>query len=320
MTSGSVLALTGATGFIGNALLNRLTTTGYRVRALYRPRAGRSQPGLPGVEWISGDLQDAGALEALVTGTQAVIHCAGSVRGITQADFDSVNVDGAMRVAQAAARQIQAPRFLLISSLAARSPQLSHYAGSKWRGECALKKVAADLPWTIFRPPAVYGPGDREMLPLFRGIEKGFALLPAGAGRRLSLIYVDDLASAVARWLETTAADGQTLELDDGCIGGYDWDSILETAGSVLRNNKRVNRLAIPMTMLKTFAHINLTAARIFGYAPMLTPGKVMEITHPDWVCNNYAFAQLTGWKPMFDFEQGLSCTFGKNIAVPLET
>ena len=320
MISGSVLALTGATGFIGNALLSKLSDSGWRVRALYRPRKGRTPPSLPGVEWIMGDLNDTQALSALVTGTQAVIHCAGAVRGANRADFDSVNVDGALRIAQTVAQQGQMPRFLLISSLAARSPDLSHYAGSKWRAERAVKGVAVGLPWTIFRPPAVYGPGDREMLPLFRSIAKGFAPLPAGAGRRLSLIYIEDLVTAVARWLETTAADGQTLELDDGCIGGYDWDTILNTAGRVLRDNRPVRHLPIPIPLMKSFAHVNLAAARIFGYAPMLTPGKVMEITHPDWVCNNYTFTQLTGWEPAFALEQGLARTFSKNFAVPFET
>lgn len=319
MTSGPSIALTGATGFIGNALLSKLTDSGFRVRALYRPRKGYVPPVVSGVEWVAGDLADSPALSALVTGVQAVVHCAGAVRGASKADFDRVNVDGARHVAQAAANQAQVPRFLLISSLAARSPQLSHYAGSKWRGECVVKDLAGNLPWTVFRPPAVYGPGDREMLPLFRSIARGFAPLPAGTGRRLSLIYIDDLVTAVVRWLAADAADGQTFELDDGYLGGYDWNMVLDISGRVLRGGKRVRRLPIPVSLLKSIAFVNLAAARLFGYAPMLTPGKVAEITHPDWVCNNCAFTQLTGWEPAYVLEHGLARTFGKNLATPLE-
>ena len=88
-----------------------------------------------------------------------------------------------------------APRFLLMSSLAARMPQLSDYAASKRRGELAVEAAPENLRWTVLRPPAVYGPGDRELLPLFRWVARGIAPLPAGGGGRFSLLYVDDLAT-----------------------------------------------------------------------------------------------------------------------------
>ena len=134
---------------------------------------------MPGVEWVQGDLRDSRALEALVAGTHAVVHCAGTVRGARRSDFDSVNAEGAGRIAAAAARLVPAPRLLLMSSLAARMPELSDYAASKWRGENAVKAAAKDLRWTILRPPAVFGPGDRELAPLFRCIARGFAPVPA---------------------------------------------------------------------------------------------------------------------------------------------
>ena len=309
------IALTGATGFIGTTLITHLTNAGWRVRALYRPRSGRVPPNLPGVEWFAGDLNDAAALNTLVTGTHAVIHCAGAVRGASRADFDQVNEDGALRVSQAAARQVHTPRFLLISSLAARMPELSHYAGSKWRGESAIKATAENLRWTVLRPPAVYGPGDRELLPLFRSIANGFAPLPAGANGRFSMIYVEDLAVAVVCWLTEDTGYGQTFELDDGREGGYNWDAVLEIGGRVLRGGASVRRVPIPIPLLNLAAYTNLAAAKLLGYAPMLTPGKVREITHEDWLCDNREFTQVTGWQPAFGLEQGLACIFNKNIA-----
>jgi len=308
------LALTGATGFVGAALLSHLTDAGWRVRALYRPRKGRVLPTLPGVEWLPGDLEDKVALGALVAGTHAVIHCAGAVRGASHDDFDQVNVEGARRVALAAAREAQAPRFLLISSLAAREPKLSHYAGSKWRGEGIIKAASEDMRWTVLRPPAVFGPGDRELLPLFRCIASGFAPLPAGANGRFSLIYVEDLASAVVRWLATDAGYGQTFELHDGQSGGYDWATVLDIGGRVLRGGGPVRRVPIPVSVLTLAALANFASARLLRYAPMLTPGKVRELTHPNWVCDNSDFSRITGWQPAFGLEQGLACIFDKNI------
>ncbi len=314
LISPSRLALTGATGFIGTTLLKRLSGAGWQVRALYRPRTGRIPPRLPGVEWLSGNLEDQGALDALVAGTDAVIHCAGVVRGACRSDFDRVNADGAGRVARAAASLDRVPRFLLISSLAARTPQLSDYAASKWRGECAVKAASENLRWTVLRPPAVFGPGDRELLPLFRCIAKGFAPLPAGTNGRFSLIYIDDLATAVLRWLEADAGHGRTFELDDGRPGGYAWDTVLTLAGRALREGAAVRRVPIPVPLLYLVALANLAAARLLGYAPMLTPGKLREIMHPDWLCDNEQFAIATGWRPTFGLELGLVRAYGKHL------
>lgn len=315
MNAPHVLALTGATGFVGTTLLSHLTAAGWRVRALYRPRQGRVPPALPGVEWLPGDIEDEKALHSLVAGVHAVIHCAGVVRGVSRADFDRVNEYGTRRIALAAARQAEMPRLLLISSLAARMPELSHYAGSKWRGECAIKEVAENLCWTVLRPPAVFGTGDREMRPLFLAMARGYAPIPAGDKRCFSLIYVEDLAAAVVKWLQADTGYGQTFELDDGRPGGYDWDAVLAIAGRVLRDGAPVRRVPVPVPMLNFAASMNVLTARLLGYAPMLTPGKVREITHPDWVCDNESFCREFAWQPEFRLEHGLKVIFGRNEA-----
>jgi nucleoside-diphosphate-sugar epimerase len=264
------------------------------------------------VEWIPGDLGDGGALARLVAGTSVVIHCAGATRGATRADFDRVNVEGTRRLARAAAREPACRRFLLMSSLAARCPTLSDYAGSKRRGEGAVEESAEDLRWTVLRPPPVYGPGDRELAPLFRGIAHGFVPVPAGPRGRFSLLYVDDLAAAVACWLNADAGGFKTFELDDGRPGGYDWDTLVAMAARVLGGGRRVHRIPIPVALLRVAGRVNAAAARVLGYRPMLTPGKVRELTHLDWVSNSAEFTNFTGWRPVFGLERGLACTFGK--------
>jgi nucleoside-diphosphate-sugar epimerase len=311
MTAPSLIALTGATGFIGGALLSCLAGAGWRVRALYRSRRGRIPRASPGTEWVQGELDDGRALDRLLAGTGALIHCAGAVRGATQADFDRINADAVARLAEAAASRSPPPRFLLMSSLAARMPQLSHYAASKWRGECALKAAPGHLRWTILRPPAVYGPGDRELAPLFRCIARGLAPVPAHAAGRFSLIHVDDLASAVLRWLEADAGYGRTFEIDDARAGGYDWPTVLAIAGPALGRKRPVLQVSIPVPVLRLLAQVNLASARLFGYSPMLTPGKVREITHPDWLCDSHDFAAATGWRPLIGLESGLARTYG---------
>ena len=313
LSANKLVAVTGATGFIGSTLIRQLTQAGWQVRALYRPHAGRKPVSLANVTWIAGDLNNPIALNALVADVHAVIHCAGAVRGVTRADFDQINEAGALHVAQAAATQVSKPRFLLISSLAARMPELSHYAGSKWRGEAAIKNTTHPLRWIIFRPPAVYGQGDRELMPLFKSMANGFAPLPAGANGRFSMIHVEDLAAAIVHCLSQDGGDGETFELDDGHIGGYDWPSVLKIAKQVLRHGGTIRRLPIPITLLKLVAWTNFFAAQLLGYAPMLTPGKIREITHTDWLCDNSNITRITGWQPTCELEQGLAGMFDKN-------
>jgi len=308
------IALTGATGFIGTRLIDLLAREGWNVRALYRPRKGRKPVNREGLTWIAGGLDDASALDRLVTSTAAVIHCAGAVRGASRKDFDEVNEAGTQQLVEAVIKQQKMPRLLLVSSLAAREPALSHYAASKRRGEMAVQEVAGDLRWTILRPPAVFGPGEKEMLPLFRSMANGFAPVPAIGESRLSLIYVDDLASAVLAWLTADTCDGKILELDDGRSGGYNWDSILEIAGRVLRPGMAIHRVPIPISLLNLFAGTNLALARVLGYKPMLTPGKVRELSHSDWVCDSREFSELTGWQPGIDLEAGLIRLFKETL------
>ena len=199
-----------------------------------------------------------------------------------------------------------------MSSLAARMPQLSAYAASKRNGELAVEAAPANLRWTVLRPPAVYGPGDRELAPLFRWVARGVAPLPAGSTGRFSLLYVDDLASAVLRWLEVEGGHGRTYELDDGHPGGYDWDTVLAVAARVLRGGATVRRLPIPLALLRFAAGVNLVAAGVGGYDPMLTPGKVREITHPDWLCDSHDFTSATGWQAAVRLEDGLARGYGR--------
>ena len=305
------VALTGATGFIGTALIKQLQQAGWQVKALYRPKPGRSPISSQSLTWVAGELSDLPSLNSLMANADAVIHCAGAVRGVTQADFDLINEIGARHVAEVAAAQNKPPRLLLISSLAARMPELSHYAGSKMRGELAIKN--SPLRWTIFRPPAVYGPGDRELLPLFQSMAKGLAPLPAGANGRFSIIHVDDLAAAMVHCLGQDAGDGKTFELDDGHSGGYDWPSVIQIAQAVLRDGGKIRRLSIPIGLLKLVAWTNFYAAQLLRYAPMLTPGKIREITHSDWLCDNNDITRITGWQPTCELAQGLAGLFDKH-------
>lgn len=294
------MALTGASGFIGSALLGALSENGWHIRALSRhPRKNSAA-----VEWLCGDLNDKDTLVQLVKGAVAVIHCAGAVRGKSAASFNHTNVEGTAKLVEASVQQSPQPRLLLISSLAARAPQLSWYATSKRRAEQSVIEQAHAMPWTVFRPTAVYGPGDKELRPLLNATR--FGLLPAvgGSDIRFSLLHIKDLVGAVICWISATVPVKGVFELDDGTAGGYDWRSLAKIAEQVWQRPVRI--ISIPRVVLSMFANMNLYLSRLFRYEPMLTPGKVRELTHPDWICDNKPLAQALAWQPRIKLRDAL--------------
>lgn len=304
------IAITGATGFIGRLAAQRLAASGWQVRALVRSASLRKRPVAPDVEWVTGDMADADSLERLTAGAEAIIHCAGAVRGATAKDFDDVNVDGVARLVTIAAAHSPQPRFLLVSSLAAREPHLSWYAASKHNGEKALASHAGTMFWGVFRPAAVYGPGDREMLPLFQWMFRGVAPVIGPAANRVSLLYVDDLVEAMHSWLQHGTHPRRWYELHDGRTNGYSWQDIIAVAERL--RGKTIVRAPIPVWGVRMVAHINLMAAGVLGTSPMLTPGKVRELVHADWVADNRRLHRETTWTPRVLLEEGLRRTMLK--------
>ena len=292
------VAVTGGTGFIGSHLIDALFDAGHRVRALTR----KARADVPGIEWIAGDIADAAALGELLTGAHALIHLAGVVRGAEQSDFDTVNVDGARAVALAA-RDASVRDALLVSSLAAREPTLSFYARSKRSGEDAFRAAFARA--AVFRPPAVYGAGDKELMPLLALMARGIGIHPRHRGR-FSLIHVDDLVGAMLAWVGGPDDCADTFELEDGA-GGYRWPDVLAAVARF--RSRRVVSLGVPRFVLATAAFANELLAKRFHYAPMVTRGKVRELFHPDWVARNEPIRAALGWQPRVGIDAGLRRT-----------
>ncbi len=301
------LALTGATGFIGTTFTKHLINAGWKIQALVRPTSDRKPLDGINVQWIEGNLDDVESLRRLVHRADAVVHCAGTVRGQTEKQFTQVNVEGVARLVHAAVEQHPLPRFLLISSLAAREPHLSPYASSKRQGEQTLAASSGKMPWTAVRPSPVYGPGERELLPLFRWIGRGLAPIIGSKDARFSLLHVDDLAEAVRIWLEKNPRSGEVFELHDGRPDGYSYQELIQIVAEVYA--RRPLQVKIPALILNFLAVLNQTSARAIGYQPMLTPGKARELQHTNWVCDNQPLNRETGWQPKISINEGLRRT-----------
>lgn len=290
----SVLAITGGTGFVGSRLIDLALASGHEVRALTR----RDQPARDGVTWVRGDLDATAALASLCAGADAVIHVAGVVNAPDRDGFARGNITGTANML-AAVQGAGVRRYVHVSSLASREPQLSAYGWSK--GEADKLVRASGLDWTIVRPPAIYGPGDLEMLELFRVARFGLALLPPGG--RISVIEVGDLGRLL---LGLAAADRFPGEIDpdDGREGGWSHPEFARAIGRAV--GRRVLALSLPRAMLMAGAHVDRL---LRGSKAKLTPDRVSYFCHPDWVASPGNRPPANLWTPQVETEAGLAET-----------
>ena len=295
-----LVAVTGATGFVGPHLVAALARRGWKIRLLVRRWS--PLPSLAGVEaeLVLGDVSDEAALRRLVDGADTVIHAAGLIKARRSSDFRTVNRDGTALVSKLA----PTARFVLLSSLAAREPLLSPYGASKRAAEEAV--AGRSGPWLAVRAPAVYGPGDRETLAYFRAVARGFAPRPNLPDARLSLIHVADLAEALALAVERPAA-ASVCEIDDGREGGYGYPDMQAAAEAALGRTART--LAIPRIAMEGVALVNRASHALGGPVQILTPGKVKEIFHSDWAVHDRRLAAAIGFAARYDLASGFGDT-----------
>jgi nucleoside-diphosphate-sugar epimerase len=289
-------AVTGATGFVGPHLVAGLARHGWKLRLLIR--RWTPLPSLPGVEAeiVWGDLSDEASLRALVDGADAVVHAAGLIKARRPENFEAVNRDGTARLSAAA----PGLPFLLLSSLAAREPQLSRYAASKRAAEEVVARRAG--PWLTVRAPAVYGPGDRETLAYFKMAARGVALRPNRPDARLSLVHVEDLAEALALALDRPLPPS-VYEIDDGREGGYSHSDMAAAAAAAL--GRPVRAVSVGPGPIGAVAALN----GLRPSAQILTPGKVRELFHPDWTVHDRQMAAALSFAARYDLQQGFRHT-----------
>ncbi len=292
------IALTGATGFVGRKVVAELLAGNHAVKALVRDVSKADLPS--DVQLVKGDLHSDASLDALAKNSDVVIHVAGLISALNSQDYFVVNEQGTRAIAQAAIRN-NVKRFVQVSSLSAREPQLSSYGKSKRAAEDVLMGCPGPMSRIILRPPAVYGPGDRATLPLLKALTQTFAILPGRADARFSLIHVQDLA----RIIVDAASSDKTgvFEPGDGAVLGHDWKELAHVAASV--ENRNIVPVFLPKFILYGVALVAEAISTLRGKPSMISRDKINELYHPDWV------ARGEGWplKSPTGFAQGFAET-----------
>lgn len=313
------IALTGATGYTGSHLLAALVARGDEVAALARPSSLLPATSGP-VRWVEGDLTDAESLGRLVAGAEAVIHVAAVYRTAGHPDsyYREINVGGTERLLEAAARQGTA-RFVHTSTVGVHGhvevPPADETApicpGDIYQTTKAEAEGLAmtfhhrrGLPVAVVRPGAIYGPGERRLLKLFRAIARGrYAVV--GSGRPFyHPVYIEDLLQGFLLALEKPEAVGQAF-----IVAGPGYVSQKELATVIARHTGgRVLPFRLPAAPLRWAGALCEAVCVPLGIEPPLHRRRV------DFWTKSRAFSiekarRLLGYDPQVDVEEGVART-----------
>ncbi len=322
--------VTGATGFIGQHLVRHLAARGHEVVCLYRtPRRAEPLQEL-NVRLVQGTLEEPRGWAHLLGEVDVVFHLAGVLKAFSRRRFRQVNVEGTRELLQAAAQQQQVPRVVLVSSLAAAGPSrggtprsesqpprpVSVYGRSKRAAEQEASRWADQVPVTVIRPPIVFGPGDRDVLEMFRPVARfGLHLVPTWRVPRLSLVHVDDLVPA----LVAAARLGQCISTcpeQDQFAGFYfvaaeehpRYDQLGRMIAQAL-GRRRVLVLRVPGAVTWLAALGAESVARLRRRPQIFNLDKAREARAGSWTCDPSRAMEQLGWRPGAPLQQRLEQT-----------
>lgn len=310
--------VTGATGFVGGHLVDRLLERGDTVTALVRSPARAAEAAGRGVRLIRGDLSDLSALREAASGQDVVYHVAALTGAVDEAEFMLANRDGTSNLARAAVEAGSTQRFVLVSSGAAGGPArfgtpkraedenrpVTMYGRSKLASEQALQRE--QLPWTILRPPTVYGPRDREnLLALFKAARLGIAPVFGDGSMELSIIHVADLVDAIVRAATTDGLDQQLFYVNH--------PEVVTAAGLARAIGKEMGRdpllLPIPEWLARAALHATGAWAAALRRKTILRADKANEFFQEAWTGDAAPFIAATGWTPQWTLDAGMHQT-----------
>jgi len=308
--------VTGGTGFVGAHLVQQLLAAGVEVTCLVRSPAKADALGWRGVRIVRGDMSDRAALAQGCAGADVIFHVAGVISARDLGHFMSANRDATGALLDIAADH-RPGRFVYVSSQAAGGPNapghardesepprpVSDYGRSKLAGEVLVR--ASGLPWTIVRPPVVYGEWDHEVLKVFKTVRWGFAPVFSDGSQEISVIYAGDLARALATTATTPAAAGHVYYVSH--------PQSVTTRGLVLAVGRALQKKPVVVPIPPALARGALAAigslARMAGRVTLLSADKANEFLAPGWVCSSAALTRDTGWRADVDLESGLRRT-----------
>lgn len=306
--------VTGATGFIGKHVCNRLVDEGHEVLALVRNPA--KTKGLPTkkIQFLKGDLSLFEQKDLKLPVCDGVIHLAGVITADRLADYKKFNTDAVVHLVEAINRQTWKPkRFLFASSLAAAGPSsrdkphretdllfpIDPYGESKKMAEEFL--MTTRFPVTSFRPGIVCGPGDEAFLRFFKIAHAGLGFKLWGKEFTVSQIFVDDLVEAIYQMALDTSSQHKTYYTThpDPVSQIQLWEALGKALG------KKVRVLSVPQSVFFSLMIASTFLSKIFRFKNQLDYKQYKQLVVEGFVCDSSALSRDLGWKAKYDMAQG---------------
>jgi dihydroflavonol-4-reductase len=319
-TERSKALVTGANGFVGSHLVEGLLAKGYQVRCLVRKTSNLKWLSGLEVEYAYGDIAQKDSLKEAVRNVDFIFHSAGLTKAKTREDYFKANAEGTRNLIDACmAENPKLKRFVYISSQAAVGPGIdkrptdetascrpvTYYGESKWEGEKIVLNYINQLPLTIIRPPAVYGPRDTEVLGFFKVVNNGFRISFGLGESYISLVQVTDLVNGIILAAESPKAVGQTYFIADGRV--YSWKEAFKIIAGAL--NKRAIPVRIPKSLVFFLAFLAEKFCLLLGKTPALNTQKAKEITQRYWGLDISKAKTELGFVPQFPLDKGATET-----------
>lgn len=312
--------VTGATGFVGSHLVDKLIEKNYEVYCLKRKTSSTKWLDRKNVKYVEGDLFSNEALESCIKDMDYVFHVAGVVKAKNKEGFYHGNSDSTKNLLEIAYKVNPGlKKFIFVSSLAACGPAktdkpvdestvpdpITTYGLSKLKAEEEVFKYRDKFPISIVRPPAVFGPRDTEILIYFKTFSKGLNSVIGFDAKYLSLVYVEDLADGIILAAENNIADGQKYFV---CFDkAYNWDEIGSLTSKLL--GKKALKIRLPHSVLYSVGYLAELFSTFSSKPATLNIEKCKDITQLRWVCSNEKAKQELGFKAKYSLEESFKKT-----------
>ncbi|MBN1446323.1 MAG: NAD-dependent epimerase/dehydratase family protein [Bacteroidetes bacterium] len=316
-----ITAITGGTGFIGSHLVDRLLEQGHQLRVLVRKTSNLRWLQGKNVQLVEGDIRDAATLGDFIRDADYVYHIAGVVKARDRAGYFDGNVKATENMLEAVRRF--APnlrRFLYVSSQTAAGPAssldrpireddqphpITTYGESKVAAEHAVHAVRENIPWTIVRPPAMYGPRDTEIFIYFQAIARGLNSMIGFDDKRLSLLHCDDLVRGMILAAESENSIGGTYFISSEEF--YSWPQVGRITAGIL--GSRYLTVRLPHSMVYSVAGIAQFVAGLQKKPATLNLEKARDITQRYWICDVSKAKRDLGYRQEVSIEEGIRGT-----------